>query len=206
MDTNVLYYAAKYNNIKTFTYAIKHNCLVEEERYGVFAGDITNMIAEHNNFRFLMYAHSVGCEIGDETMTYAAMYGNIEMLAYSYVHYKFENKVDNPQIAITAAGMGHFNCLKFVMSNKFEYNIYEILNELNRGRFNEIDLDDVWYRSLFFKKISPRLLNRFPNLKNMVDNKKEDIKERVKLLNETFDTIPNNIPTDIVNFIIEKFI
>ena len=177
--------------------------------------------ADNGHLDCLRYAHSQGCVWNCLTTIYAADSGHLECLKYAY-----ENGCEwNFNIPIRAVSNGHLECLKYAHSKECYWDKYTPKIAAQKGHFecfkycfqmwnsiqdfwkinfditkiiDKIDMDDLVWRRLFELDLS-----KYPELKNKVKNKMNEIEELKIIIKEVLESI---FPLDIIQYCIHPLL
>ena len=171
-------------------YAGHLDCLIYAHENGCPWGEMTTLnTALTGHLDCMKYAHENGCPWNERTTSRAALTGHLECLIYAH-----ENGCPwCPYTTSNAAKNGHLDCLKYAHENGCPCDEQATLSHLEK-HVSKIDLDDKWWRSFLFEQD----LTTHLNLKNVVDAKKEEIRNLQKETTLLFSYISKDITQYIV--------
>ncbi len=169
------------------------DCLIYAHEIGCPWHTHTTLNASYNGYLdCLIYAHENGCPWDQSTTAYAALSDHLNCLKYAH-----ENGC-SWDISTTsyAAFHGHLDCLKYAHKNSCPLNEKQTLSDLEKYA-SKIDLDDKWWRSFLFEKdLTSHLI-----LKNVIDTKKEEIKN----LQEKSTLLFSYISKDVTKYVLWSY-
>jgi hypothetical protein len=124
----------------------------------------------------------------------AAYNGHLNCLEYLYDYYKYDNFIKRGEQAIPRAiKNGHKDCVRFLIEREYPYVI-----DNSWLLVVSSSLDDPWWRSFLFDNTS---LKEAPKIRRLINKKKREIKESLKILHEM-----NKIPQDIIKYVIPHYL
>jgi hypothetical protein len=175
-------YAASNGHLDCLTYARKNGC-----PWHIHA---TLYASKNGHFDCLKYAHENGCPWYIGSTSAAAENGHLDCLKYAHEH----GCPWNQRATLYASKNGYLDCLKYAWENGCSLNEeLGTLSELEK-HVSKIDLDDIWWRSFLFE----RDLTTYLNLKNVVDTKKEEIKQ----LQLNSEILFSYTPKDVIKYVL----
>jgi hypothetical protein len=179
--------ASKYGHLNCLKYALENGC-----DWNYFT---SYNAVKYGHLDCLKYMHQFGCRFFKRHFTrIAAEFGHLDCLKYI-----LENDGEWDEVApVNAASNGHMECFKYCFQTcpdpkAFWNNIYKYNVEI----INQIDLDDKVWSILLYLKLN---LIHYPNLQLKIDNRKKEIKDKVK------NVLQNKLSLDIIYFHIFLFL
>ena len=156
---------------------------------GIWNTETTSYASSNGHLDCLKYAHEKGCPWDKYTTRYTTIYGHFDCLKYAH-----KNGCPwNEQTTLNAVCNGYLDCLKYALENGCPWDVYTGLSELEKYIY-KIDLDDKWWRSFLFETD----LTSHSILRNLIDTKKEEIKN----LQEKTTLLFSYISKDITQYVL----